>query len=132
MENENRTVLYWGNRQHQKKKSELLIQAIQLDQVDDSSTPKSAVASIPTLTAKLVDKPLVSNSDESGTNQHLRSVFSKKARVSCTYLCEENKSTKVQNSARKVKLSRLLLQCIIDFQMSEINAKRYSKIPKLF
>jgi len=61
VETENGTV-YRRNRQHLKKTSESPIQPIQSDPVDDSSTPKPDVPSIPTLTAEPVDKPLGSTS----------------------------------------------------------------------
>ena len=64
VETENGTV-YRRNRQHLKKTSESPIQPIQSDPVDDCSTPKPDVPSIPTLTAEPVDKPLGSTSCES-------------------------------------------------------------------
>ena len=71
VETENGTV-YRRNRQHLKKTSESPIQPIQSDPVEDSSTSKPYVPSIPTLTAEPVDKPLGSTSCESSTDQHLR------------------------------------------------------------
>ena len=71
VETDNGTV-YRRNRQHLNKTSESPIQPIQSDPVDDSSTSKPYVPSIPTLTAESVDKPLGSTSCQSSTDQHQR------------------------------------------------------------
>ena len=51
-------------------------------------------------------------------------MFFEKTRVSCYKLCEENKSIKLQMLAlKKIKLSRLLVQRINEFKMSDIQRK---------
>ena len=66
-------TIYRRNRQLLKKRSLRVINSpIQSDQVDDLNITKSAVPSIPTLTAEPADKLVASTADESSTDQHQR------------------------------------------------------------
>ena len=51
-------------------------------------------------------------------------MFFEKTRVSCYKLCERKQKYQVTNvGVEKIKLSRLLVQCINEFKMNEIQRK---------